>query len=204
MPSRSKKSFFPFNTHVAVLGAILLIVSFVTGMRVATDEPSLLFVQEAVTGSFRPIDVAANTYTLTLVGVKPHTLLFTDRPQRMVGSWTMNDFISRWNEGSNSLANNPPNAVLLSHSGADGKEYAVVIELSNPVFNAPGGTLTYKATVLKDGFTDGLVPSPERHMDAFPLILRNAVLFIDNAGVWGVDSDSSPAAGSTEDLFGEG
>jgi len=179
MASRKKQS--PLTLYAVIGAAVILVVGFAIGRVFNIDSSSMLFVQEAVTGSFRPAVTGSGAYTLRLVGVKTHTLIFSDRPNRMVGSWTMNDFITRWGKGGNSFVTDPPNAVLLSHDVADGKEFAIVVELRNPVFNAPAGTLIYDARILKDVDPNSLMPSQDRHDGAFPEILKNPALFIDDA-----------------------
>jgi hypothetical protein len=89
--------------------------------------------------------------TLTLEGVTPSTLYFSDRPQRVVGHMTTNDFVSLWGEGDNSFEEDPPNAVLaFLEPGDDVPEDAVV------VIRAPrldSGRLSYSIQTL-----DGAVP----------------------------------------------
>ncbi len=143
------------------------------------DHGTLLFTQQALTGSFRPLDTEAGTYALTFIGVKPHTIVYMDKPQRIAGSWTNTDFVARWNQGSTGFAKHAPSAVLMSHSPVDGKEYSIVIKLANPAFNAFAGTLTYTATLVDDVQPYKLAPSAERHMDPFPEILRSPALVID-------------------------
>ena len=50
--------------------------------------------------------------TLTLTGVSPSTLYFSDRPERVVGHMTTRQFVDEWSSGDNSFASDPPNAVL--------------------------------------------------------------------------------------------
>jgi hypothetical protein len=50
--------------------------------------------------------------TLTLNGVSPSTLYFSDRPERVVGHMTTQQFVNDWAVGDNSFASDPPNAVL--------------------------------------------------------------------------------------------
>lgn len=188
MPFRSKKKKKNILSRsltmpaVAACCVIAIILGYVVGLGVGREKPTMVFVQQSVTGSFRPVNAVSGAYVLTLAGVKPHTLLYGDHPQRFVGSWTNDDFIARWNQNDADIARHPPQAVLLSHSAVDGKEYAVTIELRNPAFNAFAGTLTYDATILDDAGKHGLVPSADRHMDAFPEVLRSAALFIDSWG----------------------
>jgi hypothetical protein len=65
---------------------------------------------------------------VTLQGVTPSTLYFSDRPQRVVGHMTTADFVELWGEGENSFASDPPNAVLaFLGSGEDAPQDAVVV-----------------------------------------------------------------------------
>jgi hypothetical protein len=49
---------------------------------------------------------------LTLHGLCPSTLYFSDRPQRVVGHIHTRQFTDLWDQGDNSFADDPPNAVL--------------------------------------------------------------------------------------------
>ena len=46
--------------------------------------------------------------TLTLKGVTPSTLYFSDRPQRVVGHMTTADFVELWDAGENSFEERSP------------------------------------------------------------------------------------------------
>lgn len=138
----------------------------------------MLFTQQAVTGSLRPTS-ESGSYTLTMIGIKPHTLIYSGGQDNMVGSWTMTDFITRWGQNDESVLMDESSAVLLSHSTVDGKEYAVAVTLSNPEFDGPGGWITYDVTLAKDSDRNGLKISSDRHMEEFPEILRSPALFID-------------------------
>jgi len=56
--------------------------------------------------------MASDATSLTLEGVTPSTLYFSDRPQRIVGHMSTADFVDLWAEGDNSFEEDPPNAVL--------------------------------------------------------------------------------------------
>ena len=49
---------------------------------------------------------------LTLHGLSPATIFFSDRPEHVVGQLSTVEFIELWEEGENSFADDPPNAVL--------------------------------------------------------------------------------------------
>ena len=48
----------------------------------------------------------------TLHGLAPSTLMFSDRPERIVGHLTAAQFVDGWGHGENSFLDDPPNAVL--------------------------------------------------------------------------------------------
>ena len=86
--------------------------------------------------------------TLTLRGITPSTLYFSDRPQRVAGQMATTDFVDLWAVGDNSFETDPPNAVLsFLEPGADVPVDAVVV-LKAP--NLTGdGTLSYSIDVLE-------------------------------------------------------
>jgi hypothetical protein len=123
----------------------------------APEKVELLFVQNALTGSF-------DGKTLTLKGVGP-TLFFSDRPERVTGHLGTKEFVGHWDKGPDSFAKNPPNATL-SIFGEKGVASAVV-ELSRPTF--AGNALSYQAKVLSG---------------KLPASFKESSLFIDILGRW--------------------
>lgn len=96
--------------------------------------------------------------TLTLEGVTPQTIMFTDRPQRMAGDISTRRFIDDWGTGSNSFEQDPPNASVSVLVGEE--EQIAVIELTNPQLS--GTSLTYDVTVL-----EGEVPASGKSTTLF-------------------------------------
>jgi hypothetical protein len=87
----------------------------------ARERAELLFVQESKGVTF-------DGDTLTMTGVEPQVLFFTDRPERLAGYLTIDEFLSAVSEGPDSFAKDPPNATLAS---LEGDEFAdVVLELT--------------------------------------------------------------------------
>ena len=83
----------------------------------------------------------------TLHGLAPSTLMFSDRPERIVGHLTTSQLIYGWGHGENSFRADPPNAVLAFLTEGDGTPEDVVVTLTNP--RMEGADLTYDATVLE-------------------------------------------------------
>ena len=91
--------------------------------------------------------------TLTLRGITPSTLYFSDRPKRVVGHMSTADFVDLWAIGDNSFETDPPNAVLaFLEPDADAPDDAVVV-LKEPNLDG-AGDLSYSIEVL-----EGTVPT---------------------------------------------
>jgi hypothetical protein len=83
---------------------------------------------------------------LTLKGISPVTLYFSDRPERITAHGSTSEFITYWGKGGgkDGFAKNPPNATLSIVSKAAVDD--IVVTLKNPRLN--GDTLQYDVAVL--------------------------------------------------------
>ena len=97
-------------------------------------------------------NIDSDGQTITLRGITPSTLYFSDRPKRVVGHMTTGDFVDLWAIGDNSFETDPPNAVLaFLKPDADAPDDAVVV-LKEPNLD-DAGDLSYSIEVL-----EGTVP----------------------------------------------
>ncbi|HMK92014.1 MAG TPA: hypothetical protein VK576_03355 [Thermoleophilia bacterium] len=103
-------------------------------------EIEALFVQTAQSMS------AAND-TITLHGLTPHTIFFSDRPQRVVGHLTSRQFVDEWDQGENSFAEDPPNAVISFLQSGDQTPEDAVLVIKDPRLDED--ELTYGVEVLE-------------------------------------------------------
>ncbi len=101
-------------------------------------EVDVLFVQNAKNVSF-------DNGKVTLRGVDPVTVCFTDRPARMAGHMQTSKFIPLWSQGKDSFLKDNPNATLSVFGGDNVSD--LVVELSNPQLS--GNDLTYDARILE-------------------------------------------------------
>jgi hypothetical protein len=108
------------------------------------EEIESLFVQTA-----RGLTTADGT--ITLKALSPSTLYFADRPQREVGHMSTEHFVNVWDEGENSFADDPPNAVVSYLDPKHEFPEDTVVVLREP--RLEGGDLTYSVEVL-----DGTLP----------------------------------------------
>lgn len=118
---------------------------------------------------------------LTLTGVSPNSIVFSDRPFRAAGHLETKQFIETWSQGEDNFGIDPPNATI---SLLDGPNVAdAVVTISAPVLKAD--TLTFTA-VLLEGNLDGSKGA--------------AALFIDDLGGRGAGG-ASFAGGARADHF---
>jgi hypothetical protein len=89
--------------------------------------------------------------TLILEDVAPSTLYFSDRPERIVGHMTTEQFIEQWARGPDSFEEDPPNAVL-SFPDPSGQLDDAVVTLRSP--EQRGDALAYAVTVLEGAVPD--------------------------------------------------
>ncbi len=111
---------------ISVMAISLFFLSSTAWAKTVIDEsknPKYLFVQTAKSGSF-------HGKTLTLMGVAPSTIYFSDRPHRIAGHMKTQQFLDFWNKGNNSFSKTPPNAVLSWDNGKETGE--TVVELYAP------------------------------------------------------------------------
>jgi hypothetical protein len=136
----------PMTTRREILTAAALVGPLSLAIKTAQaaesqgtqDTADFLFVQNA-----RAISYADGK--LTLNGVNPATIMFSDRPDRIAGHMTTGRFVPFWGEGKDSFLKDPPNATL-SFLEDKGMGDAVVV-LRDPVLE--GEDLSYKVEILE-------------------------------------------------------
>lgn len=140
-----------------------------------SDEVSWLASQTSESGRIEFTDGRATR--LVLEGVDAHTIMFSDRPDRLTDVVDTAAITEQWEE---LFADSAPNAVLVEHR-PDGETDSLVVVLTNPVFDAATRTLSYDIEVLADedhpesvsGLTGEVHEEP-------PSEFLAASLFIDN------------------------
>ena len=89
---------------------------------------------------------------VTLTGVSPATLYFSDRPQRVAGHLSSARFVELWQSGANSFAADPPNAVLAFFGDDTGLPEDATVTLRSP--HLVGNELTYDVEVIEGELPD--------------------------------------------------
>ena len=106
-----------------------------------TKEIEALYVQSAHGMSYQD-------GRLTLDGIAPTTILFSDR---ITGHIPSEEFLDSWGEGDNSFADDPPNAVLSTFTEDEIND--VVVVLSEPALH--GDQMSYNVDILDGEMPEG-------------------------------------------------
>jgi hypothetical protein len=124
-----------------LLAVVLMTAAVATPATAAEGETvcETLFVQNAR-------NVAMDAKTLTLKGIGPTVIFFCDRPERMAGHLSIEEFLQSWTQSKDSFATNPPNAVLSVLSGDAIVD--VVVELTSKP-RVTGDEMSYAIRILE-------------------------------------------------------
>lgn len=138
------------------------------------DSPvNVSFVQSADVSKLTAINTKTGTYKLSLKNINPHVTYFSDRPNRVIGQFTMAQYLAKWKQGKDSFNVDAPNAVLNAafHTANDEDQFVnVFVELSNPVYSIRERKFSYDVKLLNNN------RQPLNGVE-----LHHAVLFIDEA-----------------------
>jgi hypothetical protein len=151
---------------VVLVGCIAMLpgIGLAKGTPAVKQRVELLFVQNS-----RGVAIDKDKGTLTLKGVSPTTLWFSDRPIRMAGHYNMKEYLATWEEGKDTFRADPPNATLSVFEEGQEDLIDVVVKLQNP--RVQGDDLIYDITLID---IDALLPKKG----------GPSSLFIDIFGVW--------------------
>lgn len=144
------------NRPFALLSAMLLV--FIPGLAMAQTvnqpvpaPPSYEYVQQASSLQY-------DGQSLTLQGVAPSTIFFSDHPYRLTGQVDTATFANLWAAPNGPFAQNPPNAAI-SVLGQTGVSPAIV-ELTSAT--ADGASVTYGVKILS-----GEIPASAENIALF-------------------------------------
>jgi hypothetical protein len=179
-PSKEEKMYQLWKAKVIILMMVVLpLTAFASNVKAeesqVVEKPvRFMFVQNANSGSFIPLQDKKNLYTFTLEGVFPQTIFFSDRPERVVGQAPMQKFL----DGLGFSRANPPNAAIEILGGSEEAD-VIVVELFDPVYDAANKTLRYTVSILEEPNHSYAIFN-ERHDKSLPKHFGPVALFIDD------------------------
>jgi hypothetical protein len=110
-----------------------------------SDQTSVLLVQTARSGSLIGAG-SRGDFVLTLDGVSPSVVFFSDRPQRIRGQIPLTELLRQWRKA---FANDPPNAAVQLLSAASSADTVAVEINEKPVYDPSRDGLVYDVQVLR-------------------------------------------------------
>lgn len=134
-----------FTRAIIFVAMLFGVSSTMTNAQHVIDEseaPAFLFTMSALSGSFE-------NDRLSLSGI-PLVVYFSDRPYRLAGHISLQDFASLWNEGDDSFSKYPPNAELAIYGQSGGTQAVLII--SEPEFT--GASISFTVTVLEGDISE--------------------------------------------------
>ncbi|MGC4106177.1 MAG: hypothetical protein QM753_07450 [Thermomicrobiales bacterium] len=140
-----------------------------------TEKVPFLFVQSASSATYAQPD-AGSPHRLTLKGHTGGTIFFSDRPERIFGEAPTQQFL----DGLGFEASDPPNAAIVT-TNTDGTGDILIVELTDPAYDATNGELSYSVSALETYTGDGLTFAANQQQDmTLAADLGSTSLFIDD------------------------
>jgi hypothetical protein len=133
--------------EVAESGNVTMMTNQTSGRNMTGVQ--FLSIQTAQSGSISKIN--ATTNTLELSNVSNETVLFSERPERIVTSVSTSGFVGNWSAGQNSFAEDAPNAALVAENTQTGQLGTAIVELFDPVYDVDTNMLAY--TIMTENAT---------------------------------------------------
>lgn len=126
------------------------------------DPIEALFVINAASSTVAPSESGDGTFTVSLVDVGTRSVLFSDRPNRVVATIETAEIVAEMQEAA---ADNPVNIALVGQS-SDGSEEIIVLEVLSAAIDE-NGTLTMQAANLgaATDFGAGLQMEPLENLE---------------------------------------
>jgi len=171
MKIHNTRVIFSMLSTISVFVGISLLITEVFAQQGETgtniESPQFLAIQHAQSGTIS--DINSTSYTLQLNDLADKTILFSDRPNRIVVTETTRDFVGNWTSGEDSFQVDPPNAALVVTD--DQEDDVFEIELFNPTYDEDENAIRYDFSVLGNATS-----SPD-----LPPNLGKSVLIIDSS-----------------------
>jgi len=171
MKIHNSRVIFSMLSTISVFVGISLLMTEVFAQQGETgtniESPQFLAIQHAQSGTIS--DINSTSYTLQLNDLADKTILFSDRPNRIVVTETTRDFVGNWTSGEDSFQVDPPNAALVVTD--DQEDDVFEIELFNPTYDEDENAIRYDFSVLGNATS-----SPD-----LPPNLGKSVLIIDSS-----------------------
>ena len=155
--------------HALVLPSIISIISVFAGSSLLItdaavqqaqteaniESPQFLAILHSQSGTISEIN--STSYTLQLNELADKTILFSDRPNRIVVTQSVQDFIGNWTRGDDSFQVDPPNAALILVD--EHEDDVFEIELFNLRYDNDEKAIRYDFSLLGNVTSSHVLPA---------------------------------------------
>ena len=131
---------------IAVLLAALFSTSFMVAAQAEEKTGTSLYIQNAKSGFFVPVEGEKNLYILTLKNVSTWTIHITDTPEYATTKLHTRTFLDTVD-----FSHEPPSAVIELIEGHEEADL-ITVRLTEPVYNPEEETLKYKAEIISHDY----------------------------------------------------
>lgn len=131
------------------------------------ESPQFLAILHAQSGTIS--EIKSTSYALQLNELADKAILFSDRPNRMVVTQSVLNFIGNWTRGDDNFQIDPPNAALVLTGNNEVDVFE--IELFNPQYDNNERTIRYDFSLLGNDTSSNDLPAN----------LGESVLIIDSS-----------------------
>jgi len=174
MKIKPRTNLFLILSTISIFGGMALLLTLAHAQEGQTETnsntPEFLAIQHSESGSMSKINTT--TYSLHLNDLSNKIILFSNRPDRIVVTQSIQDFIGNWTGGQDSFQKDPPNAALIVLT-ENKKQDIFEIELLNPKYDKDQNMLKYNFTFLGNAT-----------LSDSPTNLGKSVLLIDSVSGW--------------------
>lgn len=168
--TKSRRTWILISVLAIALAASVVAIS--AWERRPSSETSWLFTHTSDTGSLA--SKSDGTFTLTLSGISPRVIAFSDRPERDATIISTAGLIHTW---PTLFKDSAPNAVLVEHL-ADGDTRSLPLTLLNPKVSTD--TITFDARPMVGELPARISEITGTRHSNLPSRFSNVSLFIDN------------------------
>ncbi len=134
-------------------------------------ERDWLFTVSFQRGTLAPSASGAGSATLTLAGITPDILAFTDRPERLAALVQAQTFV----DILQAVQNDPPNAALVGRQSTSEQPEPLVVELRSATCDETARTMTFDVQMMP-----GVSLATPAELSFPTITLQDGYLFIDD------------------------
>ena len=163
-----------------ILCTLFLLTNALASEAAPKDSAELFLIQSTKSATIKPIQGKSNQYLITLQNVEPYVGYLSDRPTRVFGYMTMQNYLNLWTNGVDNFQQSPPNVSIESALKSNlNEKLSIMGEITTPKYDAKKDTISYVLTTPKN---NGKIQATEL---GYTIMLIDSALVHWNPGGFG-------------------